>query len=94
MSDSDKRDNNDPVFISRIYKSRDREQVLELCNYYDPIYQTSSNDIDKKIHERLKTLEEVSATKAAAYGSLFHDKKYHNTVYCIIDLVYELNWDI
>ena len=90
MSDSDKRDNNDPVFISRIYKSRDREQVLELCNYYDPIYQTSSNDIDKKIHERLKALEEVSATKAAAYGSFFvllknfgfivSDKKYHNNV--------------
>ena len=68
MSDSDKRESNDPVYISRIYKSREREQVLELCNYYDPIYQTSSNDVERKINERLEALEELSATKAAAYG--------------------------
>ena len=54
---------NETEFTSIIYKSNDRERVLSLCNYFDPIYHEP-----ERIDRRIEQLIEKTPIKAAAYG--------------------------
>ena len=61
------------LYTSKIYKSAEREAVLELCDYYDPIYKSKKNG--DGVEDRIQTLlDNDQTTRAAAYGESYDDE--------------------
>ena len=59
------------LYTSTIYKSSEREAVLELCDYYDPIYKSKNHKNGDGVEDRIqKLLDNDETTRAAAYGEL------------------------
>ena len=59
------------LYTSTIYKSAEREAVLELCDYYDPIYKSKNPKNGDGVEDRIQTLlDNDETTRAAAYGEL------------------------
>ena len=57
------------LYTSTIYKSAEREAVLELCDYYDPIYKSKNSKNGDGVEDRIQALlDNDETTRAAAYG--------------------------
>ena len=66
------------LYTSTIYKSADREAVLELCDYYDPIYNSKNSKNGDGVEDRIQALlDNDETTRAAAYGELYQSMSHN-----------------